>query len=42
MLGPARVADLEQASSRSPRELAADAHGDVDDLLALCRLLGLL
>lgn len=37
-LGPARVAEFEQADGRPPHELAADAHGDVDDLLALCRL----
>jgi hypothetical protein len=37
-LGPARVAEFEQASGRMLRELAADAHGDVADLLALCRL----
>lgn len=41
-LGPARVVEFEAAGGRSPRELAADAHGDVDDLLAVCRLRGLL
>lgn len=42
MLGPARVVEFEQAHGRPPHELAADAHGDVDDLLAACQRRGLL
>jgi hypothetical protein len=42
LLGPLRVAEFEGASDAERDEIAADAHGYVDDLLRACRSKGLL
>lgn len=41
MLGPSRVAEFERATGALRDEVTADAHGDVDDLLAACGAHGL-
>jgi Nucleotidyl transferase AbiEii toxin, Type IV TA system len=42
LIGPLRVAEFEGATGAERDEVAADAHGYVDDLLRACRRQGLL
>jgi hypothetical protein len=42
LIGPLRMAEFEGATGTERDEVAADAHGYVDDLLGACRRRGLL